>query len=234
MDFDYDEIAEALGEEPDFGDDDFEEIMSTHYGRMIAATTGRSCSPTPRTRPSTSASTSRPRRADGTRVRPQEDPCTRRTARSTSSSTATCTSGTPAPQNWVAGPGEVRQGLDRVLPRLPGARPARDALADRALPEVLRGRPDEGRLRGRPRRRGDLPVDVPQGVVHATGFNTTEQNGALAERHPGKFIVNTRWDPRDGDAGPAAARGRPRPSYGLQGRQALHRRVAGAARAAGR
>ena len=33
------------------------------------------------------------------------------------------------------------------------------------------------------------------------GFNTTEQDGALAEKHPGKFIVNTRFDPRDGDAG---------------------------------
>ena len=34
IDFDYDEIAEALGWE-DFGNDDFEEIMSTHYGRMV-------------------------------------------------------------------------------------------------------------------------------------------------------------------------------------------------------
>ena len=33
------------------------------------------------------------------------------------------------------------------------------------------------------------------------GFNTTERNGALAEKHPGKFVVNTRWDPRDGDDG---------------------------------
>jgi propane monooxygenase coupling protein len=32
--FDYAEIAEALGWE-DFGNDDFEEIMSTHYGRMV-------------------------------------------------------------------------------------------------------------------------------------------------------------------------------------------------------
>jgi len=30
----YDECAEALGWE-DFGNDDFEEIMSTHYGRMV-------------------------------------------------------------------------------------------------------------------------------------------------------------------------------------------------------
>ena len=33
------------------------------------------------------------------------------------------------------------------------------------------------------------------------GFNTTEQNGAMAERHPGRFIVNGRWDPRDGENG---------------------------------
>jgi propane monooxygenase coupling protein len=33
--FDFAEIAEALGWD-DFGNDDFEEIMSTHYGRMVA------------------------------------------------------------------------------------------------------------------------------------------------------------------------------------------------------
>ena len=36
---------------------------------------------------------------------------------------------------------------------------------------------------------------------YTTGFNTTERNGALSEKHPGKFVVNTRWDPREGDAG---------------------------------
>ena len=54
-----------------------------------------------------------------------------------------------SPDELGAGPGAVRQGLDRVLPRLPGPRAAGDALVDRAVPEVLRGRPDEGRLRGR-------------------------------------------------------------------------------------
>jgi propane monooxygenase coupling protein len=34
LDFEYAEIAEALGW-PDFGNDDFEQIMSTHYGRMV-------------------------------------------------------------------------------------------------------------------------------------------------------------------------------------------------------
>ena len=35
IEFEFAEIAEALGWD-DFGNDDFEEIMSTHYGRMIA------------------------------------------------------------------------------------------------------------------------------------------------------------------------------------------------------
>jgi propane monooxygenase coupling protein len=34
VDYNYEEIAEALGWD-DFGNDDFEEIMSTHYGRMV-------------------------------------------------------------------------------------------------------------------------------------------------------------------------------------------------------
>jgi len=34
LEFNFEEIAETLGWE-DFGNDDFEEIMSTHYGRMV-------------------------------------------------------------------------------------------------------------------------------------------------------------------------------------------------------
>jgi propane monooxygenase coupling protein len=34
IEFDFAEIADALGWN-DFGNDDFEEIMSTHYGRMV-------------------------------------------------------------------------------------------------------------------------------------------------------------------------------------------------------
>ena len=33
------------------------------------------------------------------------------------------------------------------------------------------------------------------------GFNTTEQNAEVAARHPGKFIVNGSFDPRDGERG---------------------------------
>jgi uncharacterized protein len=41
---------------------------------------------------------------------------------------------------------------------------------------------------------------------YKTGFNTTERNAALGAKHPGKFVANTRWDPRDGDAGMKALR----------------------------
>jgi predicted TIM-barrel fold metal-dependent hydrolase len=36
---------------------------------------------------------------------------------------------------------------------------------------------------------------------YTNGFNTTERNGEVAERHPDKFIVNGAWDPRDGEFG---------------------------------
>jgi uncharacterized protein len=36
---------------------------------------------------------------------------------------------------------------------------------------------------------------------YTEGFNTAAQNNVLAQKHPGKFIVNGRWDPREGDAG---------------------------------
>ncbi|HWE10672.1 MAG TPA: amidohydrolase family protein [Solirubrobacteraceae bacterium] len=36
---------------------------------------------------------------------------------------------------------------------------------------------------------------------YTNGFNTTEQCAAVAEKHPGKFIVNGAFDPRDGEAG---------------------------------
>ena len=44
---------------------------------------------------------------------------------------------------------------------------------------------------------------------YKNGFNTVEQNGAMIEKHPDKFIVNGRWDPRDGDAGPSSWRRTP-------------------------
>ncbi len=36
---------------------------------------------------------------------------------------------------------------------------------------------------------------------YKNGFNTAADNGKMAEKHPGKLIVNGRWDPREGEAG---------------------------------
>jgi hypothetical protein len=36
---------------------------------------------------------------------------------------------------------------------------------------------------------------------YTAGFNTAQANGAMAEKHPGRLIVNGRFDPRDGEAG---------------------------------
>src|SRR5256714_5261467 len=36
---------------------------------------------------------------------------------------------------------------------------------------------------------------------YTKGFNTTEDDGAIAEKHPGKFVVNGSFDPRAGEPG---------------------------------
>ncbi|NMH97104.1 amidohydrolase family protein [Pseudonocardia acidicola] len=36
---------------------------------------------------------------------------------------------------------------------------------------------------------------------YVNGFNTAERNNTLAEKYPGRFITNGRWDPRHGHAG---------------------------------
>ena len=39
------------------------------------------------------------------------------------------------------------------------------------------------------------------GDFYKTGFNTTEQNAKLKDAHPDRFILNTAFDPRDGEKG---------------------------------
>jgi uncharacterized protein len=36
---------------------------------------------------------------------------------------------------------------------------------------------------------------------YVNGFNTTEQDAVLADKHPGRFLLNGAFDPRDGEAG---------------------------------
>ena len=109
----------------------------------------------------------------------------------------------------------TRQGLDRLLLRLPQAGPAGDPLGLGALPQGLRGRPDEGRLRGRPTWTRPIFQSTYLKYWYKDGFNTVERNAFAAEQHPDKFIMNGRWVPRTAKPGPAAGGGRRR--WNLQG-----------------
>ena len=43
------------------------------------------------------------------------------------------------------------------------------------------------------------PTDLTE--WYKEGFNTTERDATLFEKYPGKFVLNTRWDPREGEDG---------------------------------
>ena len=47
------------------------------------------------------------------------------------------------------------------------------------------------------------PTDLKE--WYTEGFNTTERNAEMGKKHPGKFIYNTNFDPRNGDDGPGGA-----------------------------
>ncbi len=105
-------------------------------------------------------------------------------------------------ENWKPGQRGVREGLDRLLLRLPPARPAGDPLGLREVPEGhARGDFERDMFERGPRRptRSSSPPTSRSGTP--TGFNTLDQNGSLPEKCGGRLIVNGRWDPREGDAG---------------------------------
>ena len=117
IDFDYEEIAEALGWD-DFGNNDFEEIMSTHYGRMVVLDDRVLDVRQPGGRrrvhrlrpPSLSSRRSCMYEKDGEKYFIFDTHLHFWDA---------------SPENWVQGRRGVREGLDRVLPRLPGPRAGR-------------------------------------------------------------------------------------------------------------
>jgi len=49
----------------------------------------------------------------------------------------------------------------------------------------------------------DVAIFQPTNLTewYKEGFNTVERDAILYEKHPGKFILNTRWDPREGEDG---------------------------------
>ena len=119
----------------------------------------RCCSRTPRTPRSTSASTSSPSPR-------REEPMYEKNGEKYFVLDSHLHFWDASPENWVPGAEEYAKGWIECFHAYQGLGPPGDALDARALPEVLGRGLREGRLPGRPRRHGDLPVDVPEGVVH--------------------------------------------------------------------
>ena len=127
--------------------------------------------------------------------------CTRRTARSTSSSTATCTSGTPARRTGSrARRSTPRGGSSASTPIRASAPPETHWTLEHfqkySVEDFEKDVFDEGH------------VDV--AVFQSTYLKEWYTNGlqrrssrtrSILDRFPGKLILNGRWDPREGEAG---------------------------------
>ena len=126
-----------------------------------------------------------------------------------------------SPENWVAGQEQYAKGWIECFHAYMGLAPAEthwsiEHFQKYSEDDLMSDLFDKGHV--------DVAIFQPTYLKewYTEGFNTTERNGALAEKHPGKFIVNTRFDPRDGDAGlTELAENVAR--WGSKGRQALHR-----------
>ena len=99
---------------------------------------------------------------------------------------AICTTGTRPRTTGCRVPRAVRQGLDRVLPRLPGPRARRrptgrsSTFQKYSEDDLMKDVFEDGYVDV-----GDLPADLPEGVVQG-GFNTTERNALMGEKLPGQ------------------------------------------------
>jgi predicted TIM-barrel fold metal-dependent hydrolase len=105
-----------------------------------------------------------------------------------------------SPQNWVAGHEQFAEGWIKCFHAYQGLGPPEthwtlEHFQKYSEQDLMKDVFEDGYV--------DVAIFQPTYLKewYTDGFNTTERNGELAEKHPGKFIVNTRWDPRDGDAG---------------------------------
>lgn len=105
-----------------------------------------------------------------------------------------------SPANWVAGQEEYAKGWIECFHAYQSLGPAEthwpiEKFQKYSEEQMMTDLFDEGHV--------DVAIFQPTNLRqwYTEGFNTTETNGALAERHPGKFVVNTNWDPRDGEEG---------------------------------
>ena len=105
-----------------------------------------------------------------------------------------------SPENWVPGAEQYAKGWIECFHAYQSLGPAE---THQSIEEFQRV--SEEQLMREEFEEGYVDVAIFQSTYlrewYTQGFNTTERNGSLFEKHPEKFRVNTRFDPRDGDAG---------------------------------
>jgi len=104
-----------------------------------------------------------------------------------------------SPQNWVAGQENYAKGWIECFHAYQSLGPAEthwsiEHFQKYSEQDLMKDVFEDGHV--------DVAVFQPTYLKswYTEGFNTTEKNGELAEKHPGKFIVNSRFEPRGGDA----------------------------------
>jgi uncharacterized protein len=105
-----------------------------------------------------------------------------------------------APDNWVPGAEQYAKGWIECFHAYMGLGPpathwSLEHFEKYSEEDLLKDEFEDGHV--------DFGIFQPTYLTewYKEGFNTTERNGALAEKHPDKLRTNTRFDPRDGDDG---------------------------------
>ena len=105
-----------------------------------------------------------------------------------------------SPENWVAGAEQYAKGWIECFHAYMGLAPAETHWPLEKFYKI-----DEDTLMRDVFEDGyvDVAIFQPTDLTewYKEGFNTTERDAILFEKYPGKFILNTRWDPREGEDG---------------------------------
>ena len=120
-----------------------------------------------------------------------------------------------SPENWVAGQEQYAKGWIECFHAYQGLGPPEthwpiDLFQKYPEERMMKDLFEDGHV--------DIAIFQPTNLRqwYKNGFNTTEADAAMAERHPGRFIVNTTFDPREGADGLKAFEERVR-RYGCKG-----------------
>ena len=105
-----------------------------------------------------------------------------------------------APDNWVPGAEQYAKGWIECFYGYHGLGPENtrwplEKYQKYSEDDLMKDVFDDGHV--------DVAIFQPTNLTewYKEGFNTVERDAILYEKHPGKFILNTRWDPREGEDG---------------------------------